>query len=590
MKQFFKFMFASMLGFFLMSIILLFIFIGMLSSLASFSKKEAVLLKPKSVLHLTLTTEIVDRGGGNPFESFDPMSFQPKPATGLNELIKNLKKAKNDPNVDGIYLDLTLLQAGWASVDEIRQAMIDFKESGKFIVAYGETYTQNAYYLATVADKVYLHPEGSIDFRGLNSELIFFKNMLEKVGVEPQVIRHGKYKSATEPFFLEQMSPENREQVLSYVSSIWNSVLKGISDSRGLTVNHINDVANAYNTRNAALALESRMIDGIMHRDEVLEELRERLEKDEARDIEFVELSKYMNVPESKEARAPRSSDKIAVIYGMGNILSGSGNERSMGSDRIAAAIREARLDESVKAIVFRINSPGGSALASDVILREVKLASGVKPMIASMGDVAASGGYYVACGADMIVASPSTITGSIGVFGLIPNMQNFFNNKLGITFDNVKTNEYADMMTVSRPLRPNERDIIQENIEQVYSTFTTHVAEGRGISVAQVDSIGQGRVWSGAEAVQIGLVDELGGLTYAIEKAAEKAGLETYRLVEYPTRKDFFTQLLEDFGQVQEVFVKRKLGEAYQYYKQVEQMNQMTGILTRMPYDIIIY
>lgn len=590
MKQFFKFMFASMLGFFLMSIILLFIFIGMLSSLASFSKKEAVLLKPKSVLHLTLTTEIVDRGGGNPFESFDPMSFQPKPATGLNELIKNLKKAKNDPNVDGIYLDLTLLQAGWASVDEIRQAMIDFKESGKFIVAYGETYTQNAYYLATVADKVYLHPEGSIDFRGLNSELIFFKNMLEKVGVEPQVIRHGKYKSATEPFFLEQMSPENREQVLSYVSSIWNSVLKGISDSRGLTVNHINDVANAYNTRNAALALESRMIDGIMHRDEVLEELRERLEKDEARDIEFVELSKYMNVPESKEARAPRSSDKIAVIYGMGNILSGSGNERSMGSDRIAAAIREARLDESVKAIVFRINSPGGSALASDVILREVKLASGVKPVIASMGDVAASGGYYVACGADMIVASPSTITGSIGVFGMIPNMQNFFNNKLGITFDNVKTNEYADMMTVSRPLRPNERDIIQENIEQVYSTFTTHVAEGRGISVAQVDSIGQGRVWSGAEAVQIGLVDELGGLTYAIEKAAEKAGLETYRLVEYPTRKDFFTQLLEDFGQVQEVFVKRKLGEAYQYYKQVEQMNQMTGILTRMPYDIIIY
>ena len=590
MKQFFKFMFDSMLGFFLMSIILLFIFIGMLSSLASFSKKEAVLLKPKSVLHLTLTTEIVDRGGGNPFESFDPMSFQPKPATGLNELIKNLKKAKNDPNVDGIYLDLTLLQAGWASVDEIRQAMIDFKESGKFIVAYGETYTQNAYYLATVADKVYLHPEGSIDFRGLNSELIFFKNMLEKVGVEPQVIRHGKYKSATEPFFLEQMSPENREQVLSYVSSIWNSVLKGISDSRGLTVNHINDVANAYNTRNAALALESRMIDGIMHRDEVLEELRERLEKDEARDIEFVELSKYMNVPESKEARAPRSSDKIAVIYGMGNILSGSGNERSMGSDRIAAAIREARLDESVKAIVFRINSPGGSALASDVILREVKLASGVKPMIASMGDVAASGGYYVACGADMIVASPSTITGSIGVFGMIPNMQNFFNNKLGITFDNVKTNEYADMMTVSRPLRPNERDIIQENIEQVYSTFTTHVAEGRGISVAQVDSIGQGRVWSGAEAVQIGLVDELGGLTYAIEKAAEKAGLETYRLVEYPTRKDFFTQLLEDFGQVQEVFVKRKLGEAYQYYKQVEQMNQMPGILTRMPYDIIIY
>lgn len=583
-------MFASMLGFFLMSIILIFIFVGMLSSLASFSKKEAVVLNPKSVLHLNLTNEIVDRGGGNPFETFDPMSFQAKPATGLNDLIENLKKAKNDPNIDGIFLDLTLVQAGWSTIDEIRQSLLDFKSTGKFIVAYGETYTQNAYYLGSVADKLYLHPEGAIDFRGMSSELIFFKNMLDKLGIEPQVIRHGKYKSATEPFFLEKMSPENREQVLAYVSSIWNSVLKGISDSRGLTLNHLNDVADAFNTRNAQLALENQMVDGIMYRDEVLEELRERLGKEEASDIDFVEWAKYMNVPENRDTRQPRSADKIAVIYGMGNIISGEGTERSMGSDRIAGAIRKARLDESVKAIVFRINSPGGSALASDVILREVKLASEVKPVIASMGDVAASGGYYVACGADMIVASPNTITGSIGVFGLIPNMQNFFNNKLGITFDNVKTNDYADLMTISRPLTPNERALIQESVEQVYTTFIGHVAEGRGIPVAQVDSIGQGRVWSGAEALQIGLVDELGGLNYAIEKAAEKAGLENYRLVEYPSRKDFFTQIMEDFGQMQEVFVKRKLGEAYQYYKQVEQVNEMTGIVTRMPYDVVIH
>lgn len=590
MKQFFKFMFASMLGFFLMSIILLFIFIGMLSSLASFSKKEAVILEPKSVLHLTLTGEIVDRGGGNPFETIDPMNFQPKPALGLNDLIKNLEKAKNDPNIDGVFLDLTLLQAGWSTIDEIRQALLDFKSTGKFIVAYGETYTQSAYYLGSVADKVYLHPEGAIDFRGLNSELVFFKNMLDKLGIEPQIIRHGKYKSATEPFFLEKMSPENREQVLAYVSSIWNSVLKGISDSRGLTVNHLNEVANAFNTRNATLALENRMIDGIMHRDELLEELRERLGKDKANDIDFVTFEKYVNVPEKRDTRVPRSSDKIAVVYGMGSILSGEGTERSMGSDRIAEAIREARLDESVKAIVFRINSPGGSALASDVILREVKLASEVKPVIASMGDVAASGGYYVACGADMIIASPNTITGSIGVWGLIPNMENFFNRKLGLTFDNVKTNDYADLMTVSRALTPDERALIQESVEQVYTTFTRHVSEGRGIPVEQVDSIGQGRVWSGAEAIQIGLVDELGGLDYAIEKAAEKAGLENYRLVEYPSRKDFFTQIMEGFGQVQEVFIQRKLGEAYQYYKQVEQVNEMTGIQTRLPYDVIIH
>lgn len=589
MKQFFKFMFASMLGFFISAIILFFILIGMLASLASFSKKEVVLLKPQTVLHLNLTTEIVDRGGANPFDSFDPMSFQAKSAVGLNDLLKNLKKAKNDPNVDGIFLDLSLMQAGWSTIDEVRQGLEDFKESGKFIVAYGETYTQNAYYLGSVADKVYLHPEGAVDFRGLNSELVFFKNMLEKVGIEPQVIRHGKFKSATEPFFLEKMSDENREQIQAYVSSIWNNVLKDISDSRNLTINHLNDVANGFNTRNASLALEWQMIDGIMHRDEVLDEIKDRLEHEKASDIEFVALNKYQNVPESKESRSPRSRDKIAVVYGMGGIVSGEGTERNMGSERIASAIREARLDTTVKAIVFRINSPGGSALASDVILREVKLASQVKPVIASMGDVAASGGYYVACGADMIVASPSTITGSIGVFGLIPNMQNFFNQKLGITFDNVKTNEYADLMTISRPLTRNERAIIQEGVEQVYDTFIGHVAEGRGIPVELVDSIGQGRVWSGADAKRIGLVDELGGLNFAIEKAAEKAGLENYRLVEYPTHKDFLAQLMESFGNMQEVFVKRRMGEAYRYYEQVQHVNEMTGIMTRLPYDIVI-
>jgi len=589
MKQFFKFMLASMLGFFLASIILFFMFIGMLASMASLAKKEVVHVKPKTVLHLTLNNEIVDRGGRNPFDSFDFMNFQATSATGLNDLLRNLKKAKKDQNIEGIFLDMTIMQAGWSTIDEIRQALKDFKESGKFIVAYGESFTQNAYYLASVADKIYLHPEGTLDFRGLNSELVFFKNMLEKLGIEPQVIRHGKFKSAAEPFFLERMSPENREQILAYVSSIWNNVARDIADSRGVSINHLNDVANGFYSRNASLALEWQMIDGIKHRDELLEELRERLDHKKASDIEFVTLSKYEKAAETKETRSIRSREKIAVVYGSGGIISGQGTERNMGSDRIAAAIREARLDTTVKAIVFRINSPGGSALASDVILREVKLASEVKPVIASMGDVAASGGYYVACAADMIIASPNTITGSIGVFGLVPNMQNFFNKKLGITFDNVKTNEYADLMTVTRPLTRNERAMIQEMVEQVYETFTDHVSEGRGLTVAMVDSIGQGRVWSGAEALQLGLIDEFGGLSYAIEKAAEKAGLENYRIVEYPKRKDFLTRIMEDFGGTQEIFVKRKLGEAYHYYKQVEKASEMTGILTRMPYDVII-
>ncbi len=589
MKQFFKFMLASMLGFLISCIILFFLFAGMLASVASFSKREVVQVKPKSVLHLTLNNQIVDRGGADPFDSFNFMSFEVGSATGLNDILANLKKAGKDPNIEGVFLDMSLVLAGWGTIDEIRQALIEFKKTDKFIVAYGENYTQNAYYLATVADKVYLNPEGIIDFRGLNSELTFFRNMLEKLGIEPQVIRHGKYKSAAEPFFLEKMSAENREQVLAYVGSIWNSVLQGISDSRGLTIEHLNKVADGFNTRSADLALEWQMIDGIMHRDELLEELRARLDVKNTTDIEFVELGKYHRVPENTNRKSPRSRDKIAVVYGTGPIISGQGTETSMGSDRIAAALREARQDTTVKAIVFRINSPGGSALASEVILREVILASQVKPVIASMGDVAASGGYYVACAADMIIASPNTITGSIGVFGLIPNMQNFFNQKLGITFDNVKTNEYADLMTVSRPLTNNEKALIQETVENVYTTFIGHVSKGRNLSPEQVDSIGQGRVWSGAEARQIGLVDEFGGISLAIEKAAEKAGLESYRIVEYPKRKDFVARLMENFGSMQETFVKRKLGEAFRYYEQVNKVNEMTGILTRLPYDIII-
>lgn len=589
MKQFFKFMLASMLGFLISSIILFFLFAGMLASIASFSKREVVQIKPKSVLHLTLNNQIVDRGGADPFDSFNFMNFEVSTATGLNDILKNLKKAGNDPNIEGVFLDLSMVQAGWSTIDEIRQALVAFKQTGKFIVAYGENYTQNAYYLASVADKVYLNPEGIIDFRGLNSELIFFKNMFGKLGIEPQVIRHGKYKSAAEPLFLEKMSAENREQVLAYVGSIWNNVLEGISTGRGLTTEHLNKVANGFNTRNAELALEWKMIDGIMHRDELLEELQARLEVKSTTDIEFVSLGKYNRSPETVNRKSPRSRNKIAVVYGAGPIMSGQGTETNMGSDRIAAALREARQDTTVKAIVFRINSPGGSALASEVILREVILARQVKPVIASMGDVAASGGYYVACAANLIIASPNTITGSIGVFGLIPNMQNFFNQKLGITFDNVKTNEYADLMTVSRPLSNNEKALIQDMVENVYNTFIGHVSKGRNLTVEQVDNIGQGRVWSGADARKIGLVDEFGGLSMAIEKAAEKAGLDDYRIVEFPKRKDFIARLMENFGNMQETFVRRKLGEAYLYYQQVNRVNELSGILTRLPYDIII-
>ena len=589
MKQFFKFMFASLLGFIIGSFLLFFVLIGMVVSIASFSKRDTVVVSPNSVLHLSFDSEVVDRGGQNPFESADFFSMSLGRTVGLNDILNNIKKATEDENIDGIFLDLGIARAGWATLSEIREALLAFRESGKFIVSYAEAYGQSAYYLASVADKVYLHPEGGVDFRGLNAELMFFKNMLDRLGIDAQVIRHGKFKSAGEMFFLESMSEENREQVSAYIGSIWNNVMAGIAESRGLTINTLNEVADAFSSRNPEMAMESGLIDGIMHRDEVYDTINELLGKETDKKPELVTLGNYAKAPLPKSMLAQRGRDRIAVIYASGNILPGKGGEQTIGSESMAEAIRQARLDESVKAIVFRINSPGGSAMASDVILREVKLASAEKPVIASMGDVAASGGYYIACAADLIVANPTTITGSIGVFGMIPNMQDFFNQKLGITFDNVKTNEFADLATVTRPLTQTETALIQEEIERIYETFLDHVAQGRNMPVSAIDELGQGRVWSGSEARKNGLVDEYGGLMYAIGQAADMAGLETYRIVEYPTRKDLLTRIMEDFGGVQERWIQKRLGTAYHYYRQVEEINQMTGIMARMPYDIIL-
>ena len=589
MKQFFKFMFASMLGFFLTLVLVFFLTVAMIATFASMASRDTVAIDKNSVLHLGLTTEIVDRGGRNPFDSFDFMSFSLSKSIGLNELLDQIGRAKEDENIKGIFLDVSAIPAGWSTLHEVRQALDDFRESGKFVISYGEFYMQSAYYLASVADEMYLHPEGVIDFRGINAELFFIKNMLDKLGIEPQVIRHGDFKSALEPLFLEEMSPENREQTLAYVSAIWNNIIGNIATSRGLTINHLTEVADGLKTRNAQMAIDYEMIDGIAHRDEIKAILRERLGIDEDDDISFVSPERYAKAPRPKSMPVPRTRDRIAVVYAAGNIISGEGSESIIGSDRIAGAIREARLDDNVKAIVFRINSPGGSALASDVILREIKLATEVKPVVATMGDVAASGGYYIACAADWIIANPTTITGSIGVFGMVPNMQEFFNDKLGITFDNVKTNRFADLGSISRPLTNAERQIIQESIGQIYNTFIEHVAQGRNLPVSVVDELGGGRVWSGVEALQNGLVDELGGLDAAIHKAAELAELEEYRIKEYPIRKDFLTQLMEEFGGVRTRIIKKELGEAYKYYQALQDVEQMTGILTRLPYDIIM-
>ena len=591
MKQFFKFMFASMTGSFILIVILFFIFMGMVLSVASLSKKEVVIVPANSVLQLKLNDEITDRSSSNPFNNFDFSSFNTTKSPGLNEILQNIKKAKTDDNIKGIFLDLGTIPSGIATIEEIRNALLDFKSSKKFIISYSEEYTQKAYYIASVSDKVYLYPEGALDFKGLNGEVMFFKGLLDKLDVDVQILRHGKFKSAVEPFVLDKMSEPNKEQTLKYISGIWNQMLEGISESRKMSVAQLNGIADSFKIQKAQDAVTYKLVDKLMYKDELLAELRNLLGIGKKEKINSISLQKYTSVPD-KTKKIHKTKDKIAVIYALGEIVSGKGDDETIGSDRISEAIRKARLDSAVKAIVLRVNSPGGSALASDVIWREVDLSKKTKPVVVSMGDVAASGGYYIACAATRIVADPTTLTGSIGVFGLIPNLKGLYNNKLGVSFDNVKTNNYADIGSTYRPLTKSEENIYQTSVENIYETFITHVAEGRGMTKEKVDSIGQGRVWSGVDALEIGLIDEFGGLEKSIEIAAKLAKIEEYKIQSLPAQKDPFTQIMEELSgeSTDQTILKNKLGELFEFYNYIQYVKNTKGVQARIPYTIKIY
>ena len=588
MKSFFKYLLASVLGVLLAGILMFLIIIGGIGAMVS-SQDQAVKIKSNTVLHVELNQLIMDRSNNNPMESFDFTSFRPSPQLGLNDILKNIKKAKSDPNIDGIYLDLTFIQAGIATIEEIRNALIDFKESGKFIISYSDTYTQPTYYLASVADKIYLNPEGLLIFVGLRSEIMFYKDALKKLGVEPQIIRHGKFKSYVEPYIYNKMSDENRQQIMAYMGSIWNHMLEGISKEREISIKKLNELADNLTLRKAELAVKNGLIDGVKYKDEVLAELAELTNKTDDKKIEHISLAKYTKVPDKK--RKSLGKNKIAVVYASGTVIMGEGGEGTIGSDRISRAIRKARKDSSVKAIVFRVNSGGGSALASEVIWREIKLAQEVKPVIASLGDVAASGGYYIVAPAQKIIASPNSITGSIGVFGLFFTGKELLNDKLGIHVDVAKTNNFSDIGSFTRPFTAEEREVFQFMVEDFYDTFITKVGEGRNMAKEEVDAIGQGRVWSGANAIDIGLIDGFGGLEDAIELAAEAANLETYRIVDYPKLKDPFQQLLEDLqGNVKTSILKQELGAEYKYYESLKNITEQQGLQARIPYEIDIY
>ncbi|MCD4789668.1 MAG: signal peptide peptidase SppA [Bacteroidales bacterium] len=588
MKDFFKFMFASMLGFFLISIILFFIFMGIMMAMLSFAKTEEVVVNDKTLLHLKFDYRIEDRASKNLVDfGFDFGSF--KTNLGLNDILKNLEKAKTDDRIEGIYLDLMEIPSGLATISEIRKALADFKETGKFIYAYGEILTQKAYYLASVADKIYLNPEGVVDFRGFNGEVVFIKGLLEKLEIEPQIIRHGKFKSAIEPLILDKMSEANKEQTLAFISSMWKSSIEEISYSRNIEVEKLNIIADKLETQQAEDAYKLHIVDSLIFMDQFLSILTNKVNIEQVKKNNLISLSKY-NKARVKGAKKKRSRNKVAVIYALGSIAQGEGSDKMIGSDKIAREIRNARLDKSIKAIVLRVNSPGGDAIASDIILREVMLAKQEKPIVVSMGNVAASGGYYISCGADKIIADPTTITGSIGVFGLIPNFQKFFNNKLGITFDNVKTNENSDFPSVTKPLSEYQYHIIQVGVDRIYETFINHVANGRNMTNEEVNEIAQGRVWSGADAVKIGLVDELGGLEDAIQEAVDLAALEDYRLIELPRQKELFEQIMEDIvGETKLKFLEKELGQNYRYYNYIKEVNQIKGVQARLPFEIDI-
>jgi len=583
MKQFFKFVFATMFGVFLSLILFVIVFSALIFGVLD-SKNEKVEITENTILHLNLNYPIVERTEDNPLNDLNIGPFKSQKSIGLNDILTSIGNASNDDNIAGIYLDATFLMAGMATTEEVRNALINFKKSGKFIIAYSEVYSQKAYYLVSVADKIYLNPQGALELKGLSSNNMFFKGALDKLEIEAQIIKVGTFKSAVEPFILDKMSDANRLQMSSLLNSIYANFVIKIAESRKLNIDSVKSIAYNLKVRSPQDALKYKLVDGLKYKDEVLDELKAKCKIAKDKNLSTVSVQDYAA---SAEAVNEDVADKIAVIYANGEINGGEGDENTIGSESISRSLRKARLDDKVKAVVLRVNSPGGSALASDVIWREVLLTKKIKPIMVSMGDYAASGGYYIACAADSIIAEPNTITGSIGVFAIIPNMKGFFNNKLGITFDGVKVGEFSDLGSISRPLNIAEKMILQKEVNRIYNDFTLRVAQGRNISQANVDSIGQGRVWTGSQAVKLKLVDKLGHLSDAIASAAKKANLKEYRLVAYPEQKSGLFSFLDKSGdKIKQSILQSELGDNYMYYHKIKQATTQNGIFTKLPVE----
>ncbi len=589
MKSFLKYVLATITGIIIVSVLFFVVLLASLSTMMIAGDKP-VSISENSVLVLKGGVTIPDQGNTSPYAGFDFINMSITPMPGLNEILMNIKKAAADDKIKGILIENGIRPSGWATTGELRDALKKFRESGKFVIAYSDyILLQEGYYLSTAAGKIYVNPSSTVDFKGLSGEVMFYKKALEKLGVEVQVIRHGKFKGAVEPYILDQLSKENREQIKSYVGSIWSHIVGNISEARGIAPEKLNLLADNLTGYLASGAYENGLVDGLIYRDALIDTLKilSGLTTDDK--IALVPMHRYTKVPDSKKMVS--SKNKIAVIYASGTIAMGKGNENNIGGDAFGEIIRKERKDSSVKAIVLRVNSPGGNATASDIMWRELELAAKVKPVVVSMGNYAASGGYYIAAPGTKIFASPTTITGSIGVFGLIPNAGKLMNQKLGISIETVNTNENSDFPSIYRPMEIYEKEVMQKSIEKVYSDFVSKVSSGRKMTSAAVDSIGQGRVWSGSEAIKLGLVDEMGGLRAAIEEAAKLAGLETYSLREFPIAEDPFFRILSQLsGEARMRILRNELGEYKKYFDEVREIKNLSGIQARLPYFIEVH
>ncbi|GIV36168.1 MAG: signal peptide peptidase SppA [Cyclobacteriaceae bacterium] len=582
--NFFKTFLASFLALTAFSVLSFLLMAGILAVLSS---GEGVIVKPKSVLELNLDAQITEQQTDNPFEGLGGGN-QPT-NIGLIQLKETINRAAADPNIEGILLTAGYPMTGFATIEEIRMSLKQFRQSGKWVVAYSEVMSEPAYYLATAADEIYLNPEGELEFNGLTAEVSFFKRMFDKLEIKPEIFRVGEYKSAVEPFMLDKMSAENRKQLQELVNAVYGVVIQRIAEARNMQPEQLWEISNKMLVRNAKLALQHGLVDSLAYYDGVLAGLRNRLKLRDDEKVNFISYRKYRKSKDETEKKV--SSNEIAVVVADGTIVPGKSGNGIIGSDTFTEILRKVRESKRVKAVVLRINSPGGSFQASDVMWREISLTAQQKPVIASMSDYAASGGYYLAMACDTILAQPHTITGSIGIFSVLFDASGFLNNKLGITFDEVRTGEFGELVTFTRPLTDAEKQVWQNRTNEIYEVFTGKAAAGRNLPVDEIKKVAGGRVWSGEQAMANKLVDAMGGLDDAIRIAAETAGVGAdYRIRYYPKVKTFAEQLLESIGGEAETRqLKRELGAWYPLYVQLKNARNLHGVQARMPFEFTL-